>query len=331
MRAKLIGGIATAALAAVAVGLLLGGRASTARTTTLSPYVDASLSPGIDMAASARKSGVKDFTLGFIVSGEGCAPEWGGRSGLAHPTLGKRLAALRAAGGDVRVSFGGADGTELARACAGVSQLASAYRTVIDRYGLSRLDFDIEGDTLADAPANTRRAQAIARLQKDAGLDITFTLPAMPDGLTKNAVTLLADAKAHGVHVSAVNILAMDYSESQRGDMGRYAIRAATAAHAQIERVLTLSGRAAWTALGVTPMIGVNDIAGEVFTLDDAEELAVFARDRHIGLLSIWAADRDKRCTDSTGDTWRINCSGVAQRPLAFTRALAGAAGRPGR
>jgi chitinase len=110
--------------------------------------------------------------------------------------------------------------------------------------------------------------------------------------------------------------------------MGRYAIQAATSAHAQIEKVLGLSGSAAWKALGVTPMIGANDIPGEVFTVSDAEQLAAFARDRHIGLLSMWAADRDRKCAGGGDDTARITCSGTTQEPLAFTRALAGAVRR---
>jgi chitinase len=345
MRAKLIGGVTAAALASVAAvllwggslrggslqgGSLRGGSSSTAETTTFSPYIDTALATVLDMAATARKTGVKDFTLGFVVSGNGCAPKWGGKSGLTHTTLDQRITALRKAGGDARVSFGGADGTDLAQACGSVSGLTAAYRTVIDRYGLTRLDFDIENAALADTAAGTRRMQAIARLQKDARLDVTFTLPAIPDGLSKEAVAQLAEAKAQGVRISAVNIMAMDYGESQRGNMGQYAVQAATASHAQIEKVLGLSSSAAWKALGVTPMIGANDIAGEVFTVSDATQLAAFARDRHIGLLSMWAADRDKECAGGTQDTAQSTCSGVTQQPLAFTRALAGAARRTG-
>jgi chitinase len=342
MRAKLIGVVTAAVLVAVAAvllgsGALRGGPPSAAETTTtpnttttLSPYIDTSLSSDLDMAATARKTGVKDFTLGFVVSGNGCDPKWGGTDGLTNTALDQRITALREAGGDVRVSFGGADGTELAQACGSVSGLAAAYRTVIDRYGLTRLDFDIENAALADTAANTRRSQAIARLQKNARLDVTFTLPATPDGLSEEVVAQLAEAKAQGVRISTVNILAMDYGESLRGDMGQYAVQAATAVHAQIEKALGLSSSAAWKALGVTPMIGANDIAGEVFTVSDATRLAEFARDMHVGLLSMWAADRDTECAGGAQQTVRSTCSGVTQQPLAFMMALAGAARRSG-
>jgi chitinase len=333
MRTKLIGGVTAAALAAVAAvllwgGSLPGGSSSTAETTTFAPYVDTSLSTALDMADTARKTGVKDFALGFVVSGNGCEPKWGGQYGLTGTTLDKRITALRKAGGDARVSFGGADGTELAQACGSVSALTAAYQKVIGHYGFTRLDFDIESAALADTAANTRRVRAIAQLQKDSRLDVTFTLPTALDGLSHEAVAQLAEAKAQGVHISAVNILAMDYGNAQRGDMAQYAIQAATATHAQLEKVLGLSSSAAWKALGVTPMIGTNDVAGEVFTVSDATQLATFARDRHIGLVSMWSADRDSECAGGAQDTAQVTCSGVVQKPLAFTRALAGAARR---
>ncbi|WP_127356018.1 glycoside hydrolase family 18 protein [Actinacidiphila soli] len=132
MRAKLIAGATAAALAGVAAALLRGGSlrggssstaetTSTEETTTFSPYIDTSLSTVLDMAATARKTDVKDFTLGFVASGKGCNPKWGGKSSLTDTTLDQRITALRKAGGETRVSFGGAVGTELAQACGSVS------------------------------------------------------------------------------------------------------------------------------------------------------------------------------------------------------------------
>ena len=67
--------------------------------------------------------------------------------------------------------------------------------------------------------------------------------------------------------VSAVNVMTMNYGTSFGGNMGDYAVRAATAAQSQLKQALGLSDRAAWQGLGVTPMIGVNDVKGETFTL----------------------------------------------------------------
>jgi chitinase len=284
---------------------LSGSSTATAGSAGFAPYVTVSSSGNYDMAATAEATGTDRFTLGFVVSDGGCAAKWDGTDGLANPSLDKRVSALRSAGGDIGVSFGGQDGSELALACDSTGELAAAYATVIDRYNLTEADFDIEGDALTDTAANTRRAKAIAQLQKEATAegrtpDISFTLPAMPDGLTADAVAFLKNAEANGVDISAVNIMAMDYGSEYTGDMGGYATQAATAAQAQLMSILGLSDTAAWQTLAVTPMIGVNDIPAEVFRVSDAGQLAAFAARRGLGRLSMWSADRD---TSSLGFT----------------------------
>ncbi|MDV5145951.1 cellulose binding domain-containing protein [Streptomyces sp. SBC-4] len=224
------------------------------------PYVDTSLYPTYDLLATADATGVKEFNLAFITSGGSCAPLWGGVTDLANDKVAAQIGALRAKGGDVRVSFGGAAGHELALNCSSSSALAAAYGKVIDQYKLTKVDFDVEGAALPDTAANTRRSQAIAQLQQShPGLNVSFTLPVMPEGLTQPGVALLADAKKNGVRVDAVNIMAMDYGPAYSADMGTYAIQAATATQAQVKGVLGLSDAAAWKAVAVTPMIGSNE------------------------------------------------------------------------
>ncbi|MEU1665557.1 chitinase [Streptomyces sparsogenes] len=289
------------------------------------PYVSAWAATGYDMTAAAAR-GVKEFALGFVVAGRGCAPVWDGGIPLADRALMARIAAARRAGGDVRVSFGGAGGRELATICPDVPQLAAAYAAVIDRYGFTKADFDIEGPALADPVSATRRARAIAWLQRARpDLDVSFTLPAMPWGLTDDSSALLANARAQGVAVSGVNIMAMNYGGEHTGDMGRYAVQAAINAHGRIRGVLGLSEAAAWKTLTVTPMIGVNDVSGEVFTLEDAAGLARFAAAKGIGRLSMWSAERDRPCPPrATTPGPAPTCSGVAQRPGAFEAILTG-------
>ncbi|MGI5482649.1 glycoside hydrolase family 18 protein [Streptomyces lavendofoliae] len=288
------------------------------------PYVDTSLHPAYDLLGTAATTGVKEFTLAFVTSGGSCAPLWGGVTGLADDRVAARIGALRAEGGDVRVSFGGATGRELALVCATAGDLAKAYGKVVDQYGLTKVDFDIEGAALPDTAANARRAQAIAQLQKShPGLDVSFTLPVMPEGLTQPGVDLLADARKNGVRTDAVNIMAMDYGPAYSGDMGQYAIQAATATQAQIKGVLGLPDAAAWRTVAVTPMIGVNDVATEVFTVDDAAQLVDFARSKGLGRLSMWSATRDKQCAAGAVNHADATCSSILQQPLAFTKAFA--------
>ncbi|MFF0423697.1 cellulose binding domain-containing protein [Streptomyces sp. NPDC004520] len=299
------------------------GTPAPATAAGFAPYVDTSLYPAYDLLFTADATGVKEFNLAFITSGGTCAPLWGGVTDLASDRVAAQIGALRAKGGDVRVSFGGAAGHELALNCSTSSALAAAYGKVVDQYGLTKVDFDIEGAALPDTAANTRRAQAIAQLQKShPGLNVSFTLPVMPEGLTQPGVDLLADAKRNGVRVDAVNIMAMDYGPAYSADMGTYAVQAATATQAQIKGVLGLTDAAAWKAVAVTPMIGVNDVAGEVFKVEDATQLADFARSKGIGWLSMWSATRDKQCAAGAVTYADPTCSSVLQQPLAFTKAF---------
>ncbi|MGW7649829.1 glycoside hydrolase family 18 protein [Streptomyces bobili] len=295
----------------------------TPTSAAFAPYVDTSLYPAFDLLAAATATGVKDYNLAFVTDGGGCTPKWGGVTDLASDGVAAQIGALRARGGDVRVSFGGAAGSELGTTCASADALAAAYGKVVDAYRLTKVDFDVEGGALPNTAANTRRAQAIATLQRQhPGLDVSFTLPVMPEGLTQDGVSLLADAKANGVRITTVNIMAMDYGPAYSGDMGTYAEQAATATQAQVKSVLGLSDSAAWKTVAVTPMIGVNDVVSEIFTVQDATQLAAFAEAKGLGWLSMWSATRDKQCP-SPKNTADATCSSITQAPNAFTKAFA--------
>ncbi|MGW2934750.1 glycoside hydrolase family 18 protein [Streptomyces sp. NPDC001156] len=295
----------------------------TATSARFAPYVDTSLYPAFDLIASADATGVKDYNLAFVTDGGACTPKWGGVTAIGSDAVAAQIGALRAKGGDVRVSFGGASGSELATACSSADALAAAYGKALDAYKLSKVDFDVEGGALPNTAANTRRAQAIAKLQQQhPGLDVSFTLPVMPEGLTQDGVNLLADAKANGVRMSAVNIMAMDYGASYSGDMGTYAEQAATATQAQIKSVLGLSDSAAWKTVAVTPMIGVNDVSSEIFKVDDATQLVDFAKSKGLGWLSMWSATRDKQCDGGAKPTADATCSSVVQDRFAFSKAF---------
>ncbi len=288
------------------------------------PYVDTSLFPAFDLVASAEATGVKDYNLAFITDGGGCTPKWGGVSDLGSNAVAGQIGALRAKGGDVRVSFGGAAGSELGTTCTSADALAAAYTKVVDAYRLTKVDFDVEGGALPNAAANTRRAQAIAKLQKaNPDLDVSFTLPVMPEGLTQDGVNLLADAKKNGVRIDAVNIMAMDYGPAYSGDMGTYAEQAATATQAQIKGVLGLSDSEAWKTVAVTPMIGVNDVVTEIFEVGDATQLVDFAEAKGLGWLSMWSGTRDKQCAGGAKPSADATCSSVVQDEFAFSKAFA--------
>ncbi|MEU8788962.1 cellulose binding domain-containing protein [Streptomyces sp. NPDC048643] len=294
-----------------------------ATTAGFAPYVDTSLYPAFDLVKAAESTGVKNYNLAFITDGGGCTPKWGGVSDLASDAVASQIGALRAKGGDVRVSFGGASGSELATTCSSADTLAAAYGKAVDAYKLTKVDFDIEGGALPNTAANTTRAKAIAKLQQlHPDLDVSFTLPVMPEGLTQDGVNLLSNAKTNGVKINTVNIMAMDYGASYSGDMGTYAEQAATATQAQVKSVLGLSDSAAWKAVAITPMIGVNDVSSEIFKVDDASQLVTFAQSKGLGWLSMWSATRDKQCAGGAKNSADPVCSSITQSDGAFSKAF---------
>ncbi|MDC8983457.1 cellulose binding domain-containing protein [Mycobacterium marinum] len=266
-----------------------------------SPYVDMTLWPKFDYA-SAANAGIDDVTLGFIVTGADGNPSWGTFYSLDDPWITSAMAEMQQNGIDPTISFGGAANQPLAVSAPNAAALASDYKLVTDTYGIYKLDFDIEGAALYNVPALTNQAQAIAMLQAEqaaAGtpVQVSYTLPVMPTGLTSNGVQALQIAIDNGVDVGRVNIMTMDYfdpSLQYEGRMGDYAIQAAESVHGQLMTLYpSMSSEDAWAMIKVTPMIGVNDDPSEVFTLADAEKLAAFADENNLGGLSMWSANRD--------------------------------------
>lgn len=295
------------------------------------PYVDLGAWPTPSLPRLAAATGLKDFSLGFIINGAtACTASW---FGAYDPATGWDKAdfdAVRAAGGDIVPSFGGENGTELAQSCTDVPSLTAQYQKVVNAYGLDRIDFDIEGAAVADHASIDRRSAAIAAVQaaqaaEGRDLKVTLTLPVLPTGLTADGLYVLQSAAAHGVKVTAVNGMAMDFGDSAApnpaGKMGAYAIQAAQAVRAQIASVWTgLSTAQTWAMVGVTPMIGQNDQADEVFGLSDAQQLITFADQNHLGELAFWAVTRDQPCANGGG---LPTCTEITQNPYQFSTMFA--------
>jgi hypothetical protein len=308
-------------------------KAPTGGGPVFAPYVDVLLYPPYDMVAHSQATGVKQYTLAFLVSNGSCAASWGGVLPVGDAGLAQRVTALRNSGGDVRISFGGANGSELATVCTSPEQLAVAYQAAIDAYSATRIDFDVEGAALANAAANDRRAKAIEILQQNAAkagkqLDVSVTLPALPQGLTQDGVNLLNNAQGNQLEFDSVNIMAMDYGDfaapNPTGQMGRFATDAATATQAQLKSVFGFSDDEAWHKLAVTPMIGVNDVSTEVFTPDDARTVARFVREKGLAWYAMWSATRDQQCAGGAKATADATCSSINQQPDEFTKAFLG-------
>jgi hypothetical protein len=286
------------------------------------PYADMGLWPTFNMTQTANATGVKFYSMAFVNS-RGCDVTWFGivslNDSLANQ-IGIDITSLRALGGDVIISFGGATGIELAQACSTVPQLQAQYQRVITKYSLRRIDFDIEGAAIVDGAANDRRAQALAGLQAaNPNLDISFTLPVLPTGLTQHGIDFLKNAAQRGVRFNAVNLMTFDYGSAFPGDMGQLAISAVHATADQLASVypnLTLSQRRAM--IGVTPMFGKDDQQRE-FTQTDAQEVLAAAKGEGWARLSGWGIHRDHPCASITHS---LICSGIVQQHFEFSNIL---------
>jgi hypothetical protein len=303
------------------------------------PYVDMTLYPTYNLASATQTAGIKYFSLGFVVADAQNQPAWGGYSEYAingsafDVQMQQQIAAVRSLGGDVMVSFGGAANQELAQAITNVNTLTAAYQSVINDYQLTHIDFDIEGAAVADHASIDRRSQAIAAAQQQAAaagkpLYVWFTLPVLPTGLTADGLYVLQSALKYGVHIAGVNGMTMDYGDgaapNPAGQMGTYAIDAAKSLFAQLQSLYgtSLTSAQLWSMVGVTPMIGMNDITDEVFTPQDAVQLAAFAESVGMGRISIWSLNRDQENPAGALTYVDTKSSSIVQSPFQFSKDL---------
>jgi hypothetical protein len=290
-------------------------------TVLVAPYADMGLAsnPGnASLTQLAAGAGLKSVTMAFVTS-VGCKASWFNAFDPRSKTFSDQIAAIRAGGGDVKVSFGGATGIELAQACTDVKKLQAEYQAVVSAYDLTYIDMDIEGAAVADPTTIGRRSTALSALQKaNPALKISLTLPVLPEGLTADGVKVVTSAKSAGVNLDLVNIMAMDYGRAAE-DYGDLAEKAVTATKNQIKTIYGNSDAAAFKMVGVTPMLGKNDDQG-TFSQADARDLVTFANTNHIGYMSFWEANRDKNaCTGAL-----FQCTNVQQTPFEFGKIFAG-------
>ena len=318
-------------------------RADVPQESWFAPYVDVTVTPTLQFEEAPSGAG-PNTVLAFVVADpeHRCDPSWGGAYTMDEASeqldLDRRIARVRQLGGTPIVAFGGQANTELAVACSDGEDLYDAYHSVVTRYDVQVIDLDVEGESLLDANANDRRAEALARLQTEQDLSVWVTLPVSPDGLTEDGERLVSSMLAAGVDLAGINAMTMNYGGSKDSgqSMAAASLEALESMHTQVAQLYEDSGRhltpaQVWRRIGATPMLGQNDIAGEVFGLRDAELLHEFASENRLGRISMWSLNRDRACSGNYPDVSIVSdsCSGVDQADSAFSailgRALEGA------
>ncbi|MGW7528640.1 carbohydrate binding domain-containing protein [Streptomyces sp. NPDC054783] len=302
-----------------AVALAPAGSAAAAASSVYSvaPYVDMSNSQEglLDTAITGHQ--LKAYTAAFVL-GEGCNQIWGDTLPIGNDSYtDPEIARAKSEGASVIISSGGASGEPLAWTCSTQSSIDAGYQALINDYGVTRLDFDVEGAAVADTGAAARQMQAMKDLKaSNPGLQFSMTLPVLTSGLTNDGVNILKAAKNAGIRIDVVNIMAMDYYAGTGTEMGQGAVDAAEATLAQMQSV---DSGYTYADLGITPMIGKND-DGSTFTLADARTVENFAAQNGVGRLAFWSVNRDQPCSGSANSL--PTCSEISQNSLAFTDAF---------
>jgi hypothetical protein len=291
------------------------------RTPIVSTALGGVAMPVAHDGRSRLPPGVHALTLAFA-TGECGTETWDAAGARAFAAA--NVPALERAGIDYIVSTGGEAGVFTCASDAGMESFVARYRS-------SRLvgfDFDIERDQSA-----ALLASLVARIKnaKDRypWLRMSFTLAtwAASDGsmaslndLGERVMQAIRDA---GLTDYYVNLMVMDYGDATPRncvvsagacDMGRSAVQAA--------RNLQARHGVPPARIELTPMIGVNDVMTNVFSLDDAALLARFVRDNGLGGLHFWSLDRDVQCPAGSAAV-SPTCHGLPGVPaFAFTNAF---------
>jgi len=304
------------ALATAGAVAALAPTSSAAATSVYSvaPYVD--MSNGQEGLLDSAITGhhLKAYTAAFVL-GSGCNQIWGDTLPIGNDSFtDPEIARAKSEGASVIISSGGAAGEPLAWTCSTQSSIESGYNALINDYGVTQLDFDVEGAAVADTAAAARQMQAMKDLKAShPGLQFSMTLPVLTSGLTGDGVNILQAAKNAGIKIDVVNIMTMDFYAGTGTEMGQGSVSAAQATLAQMKSV---DPSYTYANLGITPMIGKND-DGSTFTLADAQTVESFAAANGVGRLAFWAITRDQQCGGSANSL--STCSQITQSSLAFT------------
>jgi hypothetical protein len=277
------------------------------------------------MSTIIASSGEKEFNLAFVLDSGGCTPAWDGLSTSLVSTdtaVQADINAIRAAGGDVAVSFGGFNGTELGTTCGSASALAAAYQKVITKYNLTRVDFDYENGAL---DSNTAiRFGAIAILERNnPKLVVSLTIPMTTVGFPGSGTDEIRQAVAAGARLDIINAMDFDTGLTSGTEVGQTEAIANDAV-SQLETIFGWSAATAWSHLGLQLMNGHTDQPSELFTQDTFNQLLAFAQANHPAWFAYWSVNRDFPCpTGGAPQPWAPgNCSNIPQNSYDFTKII---------
>ena len=289
------------------------GDPAPAAPMAVAPYLYNGWGSPPDPATVMNATGVKWFTLAFVLSNGYCNPQWDGSRPLTGGVDQQTVTTVRAGGGDIIPSFGGYSGNKLESSCSSAAELAAAYQKVINAYGLKAIDIDLEADAYSNGTVQQRTVDALKTVKtNNPGLKVYVTIGTDQSGPDTSLIKRAATAE---LSVDSWTIMPFDFGGAGQ-NMGTLTLRAAEGLKTALKSAYGYSDDQAYRGMGISSMNGITD-ANETVTPADFQTILGYAQQHHLARLTFWSANRDRPCPGNypNDDT----CSGVAQSPWQFT------------
>jgi len=279
------------------------------------------------LADDLSGAGGKTVTLAFA-TGECGSENWGGVQGAAMATA--NASALASKGIDYVLSTGGAAGSFTCGSDAGMTTFLARWASP----HLIGLDFDIEAGQSPEVIGQLVQRIAAAHMAYP-GMRFSLTLATLANNNgastaqsigsgAPDSFNTYGDTAMAAMHTTfgatwpsyvTVNLMTMDYGSPSAGvcvvaggacDMGQSALQAAYNLHDH--------WNVPWSSIELTPMIGGNDVAGEQFTLANADAVAAFAIANQLAGVHYWSYDRDVDCPPGSASPTCNSLGGAGTR-----------------
>jgi hypothetical protein len=272
-------------------------------------------SPGTVMSAT----GIRWFTMAFILSGGGCTPAWDGNRPLQGGVDASAISQIRAGGGDIIPSIGGWSGNKLGPNCSSASALAGAYQQVINAYGLRGIDVDIENTDEFESEAVQDRILGALKIikQNNPGVTTILTFGTSTTGPTFWGNRLITRAAALQANVDIFTIMPFDFGGG--ANMYQNTVNASEGLKNSLKSAFGWSDDTAYRHMGISGMNGLSD-QQELTSVQTWTQIRDWAQARHLARLAFWSVNRDRPCA---GGGVRSDCSGISQSDWDFTRVTA--------
>lgn len=288
----------------------------------IAPY-DYLAAGGPSPAEVMKATGIRRFTLAFVVSDGACRPVWDNGDPLTGGAEQAAIGGIRSAGGEAAVALGGMGGTKLGLACGSPQALAGVYQQVISAYRLPAIDVDIEDTEIASAVARQRVIGALALVrQRDRGLMISVTIAAGPGGPEPGGQALITEAAAAGLRIDAWTVMPFDFA-GPGTDMAQASVQAAEGLKNDLMSAYHEPASAAYQTMGISTMNGRTD-TGERVSAADFRVMLRYVQAHHLARFAFWSVNRDLPCTAASNPN---TCSGTTQQPYAYTKISASYSG----